>query len=447
MLHSGAARPVVPLSPLRRRVVTAGLLLGMLLGALEATVVSTAMPTVIARLGGLEHYSWVFSAYLLASTASVPVWGRLSDLRGRRRLYLIGIAIFLLGSALAGAAQSMIQLVAARAVQGLGAGAILPLAMTIVGEIYTLEERARMQAVFSGVWGVASILGPLAGGYITDALSWRWIFLLNIPFGLPAALLVVQALPESVPSRDQRVDWTGAVLLTLTIAAVLAGLSAGTGARWPWLAGAAVGLAALGASERRTAHPILPFALLARRVVAVSNLVVFLVGMAMFGAIAFVPLFVQGGLGRTATEAGRVLTPLFLGWVTASIVGARLMLRVGYRLTSMGGVLILALAFVALAVVPHDDWPLLLGVMAGLGTGMGFTMIALLLAVQRAVPRAELGLATSLNQFARSIGGAVGVAAMGAIVAAGVDAHAAGWGAHGTRAALALDPATREALV
>src|SRR5262245_2861630 len=185
-----------PISRPRRRAITAGLLLGMSLGALEATVVGTAMPTVIATLGGLAHYSWVFSAYLLTSTASVPIWGRLSDLYGRRPLYLWGIGVFIVGSALSGAAGSMTQLIVFRTIQGLGAGAVIPLSMTIVGELYELRERARAQSLFSGVWGVSSILGPLVGGYVTDALSWRWVFYLNLPFALLASAVIFLAYPS-----------------------------------------------------------------------------------------------------------------------------------------------------------------------------------------------------------------------------------------------------------
>src|SRR6185295_11251928 len=197
----------------RRRAITAGLLLGMSLGALEATVVSTAMPTVIAQLGGLAHYSWVFAAYLLTSTASVPIWGRLSDLYGRRRMYLAGICVFLVGSALSGASTSMVQLIAARALQGVGAGAIIPLSMTIIGELYTIAERARTQALFSGVWGVASVAGPLVGGYVTDAISWRWVFYLNLPFGLLALVVIALAYPKRQHTGTVMVDWLGAALM------------------------------------------------------------------------------------------------------------------------------------------------------------------------------------------------------------------------------------------
>ncbi|HSL23936.1 MAG TPA: MDR family MFS transporter, partial [Vicinamibacterales bacterium] len=441
-------RPALPLTPARRRIVTIGLLLGVTLGALEATVVATAMPTVIARLGGLAHYSWVFSAYLLTSTASVPVWGRLSDLRGRRTLYLIGVGIFLLGSALAGTSRSMPQLVLFRALQGLGAGCIVPLGVTIIGEIYTIRERVRMQAVFSGMWGVASIVGPLVGGYITDALSWRWIFFINVPFGLIGASMVGRALPGGAPLHGQPVDWRGAILLTSAVTVLLIGVSDVIGARWPWFVASAIFGLGLVLSYRRTEHPILPLSLLAHRLVGLANLIVFLVGVAMFGAVAFVPLFIQGTMGTTATQAGQALTPLFLGWVSTSVIGVRLMLRIGYRITAQAGVAIVASAFVGLAFLARDPhWTALLGVMAWLGAGMGLSMMSLLLHVQRSVTRAELGLATSLNQFARSIGGAVGVAVMGAILAAGMAAAGGFQAAEGLQAGrMSLDAGSRAAL-
>src|SRR5688500_10684761 len=301
-----------PIGVARRRAITAGLLLGMSLGALEATVVGTAMPTVISTLGGLAHYSWVFAAYLLTSTASVPIWGRLSDLYGRRRLYLAGILTFLVGSALSGAATTMAQLIVFRAIQGLGAGAVIPLSMTIVGELYALEERARTQALFSGVWGVASIAGPLVGGYITDTISWRWVFLLNLPFGFLAMFVIALAYPKSTRTTTARVDWAGAALLFSGVTALLIALGDVTDAVAPWLAAAAVLLVVFVLVEGRTADPILPLNLFRQPVVSRSLVVVFMTGMAMFGAIAFVPLFVQGAKGGTATEAGQVLTPLFL---------------------------------------------------------------------------------------------------------------------------------------
>lgn len=409
----------------RRRWITAGLLLGMSLGALEATVVSTAMPTVIATLGGLAHYSWVFSAYLLTSTASVPIWGRLSDLYGRRRLYLAGVLVFIVGSALSGAAGSMTQLILFRAIQGLGAGAIIPLGMTIVGELYSLDERARAQALFSGVWGVASIAGPLVGGYITDALSWPWVFYLNLPFGVLAMGVIAAAYPAAPPTTQARIDWPGAALLFGGVTALLVALSDAAPMPWAWMAAALGLLAAFVLVERRAAQPILPLDLFDNLVVSRSLAVAFLVGTAMFGAIAFVPLFVQAVLGGSATEAGTTLTPLFLGWVLSSIAGARLSVRTGYRRVTTAGVALIAVGFAMLVLMEVDSGRTMLLLSAlVLGCGMGLSMLSLLLAIQHGVERPRLGLATSLNQFSRSIGAAVGVAIMGAMLArsmAGLD--------------------------
>ena len=434
-----------PISLRRRRAITAGLLLGMGLGAMEATVVSTSMPTVIATLGGLAHYSWVFSAYLLTSTASVPIWGRFSDLYGRRRMYLTGVAIFLVGSMLSGAATSMTSLIVARAIQGLGTGAIIPLSMTIVGELYTLAERARTQALFSGVWGLASIAGPLAGGYITDTLSWRWVFYLNLPFGLLAGTVILLAYPPTRRLQAVRVDWLGAALLFGSISTLLIALGADAGRlAWAFAAAAVALLAGFVTVERHVPDPILPLDLLRSPLIARTFTVVFLVGVALFGAITFIPLFVQGVMGATATEAGRVLTPLFLGWVVMSIASARLTVKLGYRPLAVTGSLLLTVGFVGLAMVGADSprsAVMVLGLL--IGSGMGLSMLSLLLAVQHGVPRPHLGLATSLNSFSRSVGAAVGIAAMGALMTreltgvtlpGGADAFAA-TGAMLTRAA------------
>jgi EmrB/QacA subfamily drug resistance transporter len=389
----------------------------MSLGALEATVVGTAMPTVIATLGGLAHYSWVFSAYLLTSTATVPIWGRLSDLYGRRGIYLLGIAIFLAGSVLAGVANSMTLLIAARAIQGLGTGAIIPLSMTIVGELYTLAERPRVQALFSGVWGLASIAGPLVGGYVTDALSWRWVFYLNLPFGLLAVLVIALAYPPSRETKDVRVDWLGAGVLFAGISALLIALGGETGAGAIWLVASIVLLGLFVLAERRAAEPILPIDLLKAPVMSRTLAVVFLVGFALFGAIAFIPLFVQTVQGGTATQAGQVLTPLFLGWVIMSIVSARATVLLGYRRVSITGSVLMTIGFIGLTRLTVDSEPPELFLWCTVvGAGMGMQMLSLLLAVQHGVGRSRLGIATSLNQFSRSIGAAVGVAAMGALM-------------------------------
>jgi len=394
----------------------------MSLGALEATVVSTAMPTVISTLGGLAHYSWVFSAYLLTSTACVPIWGRLSDQYGRRRMYLTGVAIFLLGSLLSGASTTMLQLILSRCVQGLGAGCIIPLSMTIVGELYTLAERPRTQAVFSGVWGVASIAGPLVGGYITDYLNWRWVFFLNLPFGMLAAAVIASAYPASRRASAVQVDWLGAALMFSGISTLLIALGDETpGGAWVWAVSTVVLLAAFVVVERRAPEPILPLDLFGTPVIARSLAVVFLVGVALFGAIAFIPLFVQAVRGGTATQAGQAITPLFLGWVVMSIVGARATVLFGYRTVSITGSILMTIGFVGLTLVRSDSprW-ILLSSCTIIGAGMGTQMLSLLLAVQHGVDRSRLGIATALNQFSRSIGAAIGVAAMGAVLARGL---------------------------
>jgi EmrB/QacA subfamily drug resistance transporter len=375
------------------------------------------MPTVIGTLGGLAHYSWVFSAYLLTSTATVPIWGRLSDLYGRRPIYLLGVACFLVGSVAAGAADSMPMLIGARAVQGLGTGAIIPLSMTIVGELYALSERARAQALFSGVWGLASIAGPLVGGYITDSLSWRWVFYINIPFGLLAFLVIALAYPPMRVLREVRVDWVGAALLFAGISTLLIAIGGETGALAPWLAVSLLLLGLFVLVERRVPEPIMPLDLLRAPVISRTLVVVFLVGFALFGAIAFIPLYVQTVIGGTATEAGQVLTPLFLGWVTMSIVGARATVWIGYRSVSIAGSALMTIGFVGLTLLTEQSSRAVLFTWCGVvGAGMGMQMLSLLLAVQHGVTRSLLGVATSLSQFSRSVGAAVGVAVMGALL-------------------------------
>jgi MFS family permease len=292
--------------------------------------------------------------------------------------------------------------------------------MTIVGELYTLTERPRTQALFSGVWGTASVLGPLVGGYITDALSWRWVFYINVPFGLLCVGVIAMAYPASRGSSPVKVDWLGAGLLFGCVSALLIALGAETGVV-AWLVGAVVLLAAFVVVERGQAEPILPLDLFFHPLISRTLAVVFLVGIALFGAIAFVPLFVQGVMGGTATQAGQVLTPLFLGWVTMSVVGAKITVRIGYRNVAIAGSVLMTLGFIGLTWLDAQSGRvLLLGSCLVLGAGMGCQMLSLLLAVQHGVERSRLGIATSLNQFARSIGAAIGVAAMGAIMSRGL---------------------------
>jgi len=415
----------------RRALVTLGVLGGSFLAAMEATIVATAMPTIVGQFGGLAHYSWVFSGYMLTSTVTTPVWGRLADVYGRRRPYLVALGLFVLVSLLCGVASSMTQLIAFRTLQGVGAGGLLPIGMVIIGDMFTLEERARAQALFAGVWGISSIAGPLVGAVLTESASWRWIFFINLPFGLVPAFLVGRFLVDTLVEGRGDVDYVGAGVLMSAVTALLLALNQ-TGVPDATLSVIAVRglyLAAVGLGilfvvlERRTAHPILPLSLLGDRMVATTTFSGALLGIAIFGALAFVPLYVQSALGRSAREAGSVLTPLLLGWVGMSIVTGRMLPRVGFRPFILGGLTCVTLGFAGLATVrpggPLWQMHVNLGLM---GIGMGMTMLSLLLAVQGTVAREQLGVATSLGQFTRSIGGAIGVAVMGAVVAAAIPA-------------------------
>ena len=413
-----------PVRGARRAAATAGVLGGTFLAAVEMTVVAAAMPTVADQLGGLAWYSWVFSAYLLASTVSIPLWGKLSDLYGRRRFYLWCIGIFLLGSALSGAARSMPELILFRTLQGFGAGGLMPLGMSIIADHYTLEERGRTQGLLSAVWGVASVAGPLVGGYITALLSWRWVFYLNIPFGVLAAAAVAAALRDPPPGVRRPVDYAGAgLLMTSVTLLMLAAGQIGAPGRGAWAGLAGASAAGFGwwlvRVERRAPEPVVPFDLLADRMVASIAGVGLLVGAAMFSAISYVPLLVQEGLGGGAVEAGRALTPLVLGWVAVSVIAGRLAHRIGYRPMVLGGLSAVTVGFVGLTAVGTDTpgW-VLRADLALIGMGMGTAMLSLVLAMQTVVARRHLGVATSFGQFTRSIGGAVGVALFGAVIAA-----------------------------
>ena len=408
----------------RKRRALYGVMLSVFLAAMESTVVATAMPRVVESLGGVNIYSWVFSGFLLTSTVTMPLWGRLSDLFGRRPVYLTGLTVFLLGSALSGLAQNMAQLIVFRMLQGLGAGSLMTLGMTIIGELFGLEQRARMQGYVSGMWGVASLLGPLLGGLLTDLGSWRWVFYVNLPFGAVAIVLLAGALGDVVERRRHAFDWLGVALFTVGISALLFGVvEAGRVGVWTGrdvvgpLAVAVVCLAAFVPVERRAQEPIVPFRLFRHRTVLAAGVNGFLSGMAMFGAISFVPLYLQHVTGMSATASGFVLIPFTLGWVAMSVFSARLVLRVGYRTPVVAGMTCLTIAFVLLARWGTGLTQLLAmrDALVG-GIGMGLTFVPMLLAAQSAVARTDLGAATSLTQFLRTIGGAVGLSVMGAVM-------------------------------
>lgn len=396
----------------------ASLMLGMALAALDSTIVGTAMPTIVSTLGGVALYSWVVSAYLLTSTTTVPLYGRLADLYGRKPVFLFGIAVFLVGSALCGWAASMEQLIAFRAIQGLGAGAVQPMAMTIIGDAFGVEKRAKMQGFFAAVWGTSSVVGPALGGVIVTYLSWGWIFYVNVPVGLAALVMLWVNYQEKVEKRESTIDWLGAILLTAGITVLLISLQdfGQGGNALPYLVVSLLTLAAFAFSQTRTPQPIVPLDLFRRPVIGVSYLATFVSGGAQFGVSSYVPLFVQGAMGGSALSVGAVLAPMTIGWPLGSIFASRIIMRVGYKRLLVSGMTAVVLGSVGLLLLrPDSSQGAVMATVALIGVGFGLTSSPLIIAIQNAVAWNQRGIATSLNQFARTIGGSCGVALMGAI--------------------------------
>ena len=415
------------MSQRRLSLIILGILLSLFLASMEGTVVATAMPTIVGQLGGLSIYSWVFSVYLLASTTTVPIYGKLSDLYGRKRTYIFSMTLFLIGSILCGRAETMEQLILFRGIQGLGAGGVLPLAFTIVGQLFSLEQRARLQGLFSGVWGVSSVIGPLIGGFLVDQASWHWVFLINLFPGVLALGLVwlVWKEPFRKPAQKVAVDYLGAALLTLGALSFLLGLNQlGTDFAGVLLAAAALFFAGLVWVERRVADPILPFHLFRDRLFTVAVVHGLLSGWAMFGSLNYIPLFVQAVLATSATQAGITLTPMSLSWTLASIFGGRLLLRTGYRTVALAGMVMLVAGTFMMSTINSASSQLLIMVFTGLmGIGMGLSVPAFLIAVQSTVRKEDLGAATSTIQFGRNIGGTLGVSVLGVFLSARLSDH------------------------
>lgn len=417
-----------PVSRNRTLLITAGIMLSLFLASMESTVVSTAAPTIVSQLGGIDHYSWIFSAFMLTSTVTVPVFGKLSDLYGRRSIFAAAMAIFLLGSILCGMARSMEQLIFFRAIQGLGAGGVAPLAFIIIGDIYSLEQRAKMQGFFSGVWGVSSVVGPLLGGFIVDRMTWDWIFYINIVPCIVALAIVWIGL-DKIEAQKQRnvptVDYLGAILLMGSVTLLLLGLMDLQSIQgWSLIFLTILLFIWLYRVERRAKDPILPLQLFKQRLFAVGCVHGILAGWAMFGSVSFVPLFVQGVLGTSATEAGAAIMPLMLGWVFASIIGSRLLLRINYRLLASLGMILLVIGTGMMAFAGAGATRLMiLFALTLMGVGMGLSVPAFLIAIQTTVERKLLGTATSTIQFSRSIGGTLGVSIMGLALSLGLSAQ------------------------
>jgi EmrB/QacA subfamily drug resistance transporter len=401
----------------RRPLAVAAILLSMFMAALEATVVATAMPTVVGDLGGIELYGWVGSVYMVASTITMPIYGKLSDLYGRKPIMFLGIGVFLAGSMASGLAGTMTQLIAFRALQGIGAGGVQPIALTIVGDLFTVQERGKIQGLFGAVWGVAGMAGPLVGGLIVHALSWRWVFYINLPFGLLSAGLLAAFFHEDIAKKNPSIDFLGAGLLSSAILSLLLAVSGVQPLMMVPLT--VVSLAGFVWAERRAKEPILPLDLLARPVIAHANLAGGLMGSLMMATVMYVPLFVQAVLGGTPTEAGSAVAPMLVGWPIASAISGRLLTRVGMRpLVRTGAAIACASAWVMVAALrPFAPLFAVRIAMFALGVGMGTANTVLIIAVQQAVSWKHRGVATASTMFFRTIGGALAVGILGAILA------------------------------
>jgi MFS family permease len=422
--------PLAPrFEPSKRRAVLLALSLVTMLASFEATVVSTAMPTIIGELEGLPLYSWVFAVYLLTTTVSMPLYGRLADLHGRRLILLIAIVLFLAGAAACAFAGSMPQLILARGLQGLGAGGLLPTSLTVTADLYSVRERARVQGLFSTLWGTASLLGPLLGAGMTVAFGWRSIFSINLPLGVLAFALVASNLKESRAARRDPFDLPGAVCLGLGVTCLLFSVLHGTGgaalSRWARLALAGAGAGALAAFARiqsSRAHPLVPLSLFTRAETAAPYLCGALLGTTIFGVDTFVPLFVQGARGGTAAAAGAVVTPVMLFWALSSSVTARLVVPLGFRTTARVGALLIVAGFAGLLACARFDAPVpwISAACAVVGCGLGFMGLSQVLAIQHATTEDVRGVATSLVPFFRTVGGSLGVGALGALLSFGL---------------------------
>ncbi|HST97481.1 MAG TPA: MDR family MFS transporter [Geodermatophilus sp.] len=404
--------------------VLVGIMLSTALVAIDATVIATAVPSIVASLGGFAEFPWLFSVYLLAQAVTVPVYGKLADVFGRKPVMLVGIGLFLLGSILCGVAGSMGALIAFRAVQGLGAGAVQPMSMTIVGDLYSLRERAKVQGYIASVWAVSSVVGPTLGGVFSQYLSWRWIFFVNIPLCLVAAAAIALRFHEQVDRRRPRIDYAGAATLTVALTLLVLGLLEG-GQAWAWGSPQGIAVLVTGAVllglfvgiERRAADPVVPLRLLRNRLLVATNLASACVGAVLLGLTSYVPTFAQDVLGTGPLVAGFALAALTLGWPISASLSGRVYLRIGIRSTALVGAAIVVLGSALLLLLDGSSSVLQVGATAFvIGLGMGFTAAPTLIAAQSAVQWHERGVVTGLNMFFRSAGSAVGVAVFGAVV-------------------------------
>nr|WP_276308546.1 MDR family MFS transporter [Thermoflavimicrobium daqui] len=408
----------------KRGVLIVGLLVAMLFAALDGTIVGTAIPRIVGELGGLSLMTWLTTAYMLTSTTVVPIAGKLADLLGRKVVYVSGLMIFIASSALCGAAQSMEALIWFRALQGIGGGIMMPLALIVIGDIFTGKERAKWQGIFGAIFGLASVIGPQVGGWIVDAINWRWVFYVNLPVGILATILIFIGLNGKKTTGPVKVDMGGIITMVIGVVSLLLALSFG-GKDYDWDSWQIIGLFSLSVLflilffiiESKVDEPILPPYLFKNRTFSLINAIGFLMTLGMFGAITFIPFYMQGVLGVSASDSGTVMTPMMISMILTSILGGQLVYKVGIRSLMITGMAITTLAFGLLTTLDLDSSKFLaMGYLVVMGIGMGFVMPNLTLALQESFSKEELGVVTSSSQFFRNMGGTFGVAILGTVL-------------------------------
>ncbi len=414
-----------PIAGIKHRgILISGLLIAMLFGALDQTIVGTAMPRIVGDLGGLSYMTWLTTAYMLTSTTVVPIAGKLADLLGRKVVYVTGILIFMIGSALSGMSGSMGQLILFRGFQGIGGGVMMPMAMIIIGDMFTGKERAKWQGIFGAIFGLSSVIGPQIGGWIVDASSWRWVFYINLPVAAIAVVLISLGLHRHERKATVKFDIAGIVTMIIGVVSILLALTFG-GKNEPWLswqilslfALSIVSLVSFGVIENRASEPILPLHLFKNKVFSLINGIGFLMSVGMFGSIMFVPLFLQGILGVSPAASGTAMTPMMITMIVGSILGGRLVMKLGVKLQLALGMIIMAVSFLLLSMLTlHSTAWTVSGEMIILGLGMGLVMPILTTALQESFPKRDLGVVTSSSQFFRSIGGTFGMTILGAVL-------------------------------
>jgi MFS family permease len=447
-------RALDPAQRIERRYITAALMLVMVLASMEQTVTATAMPTIIGDLNGLEHYSWVSSIYLLACTVSMPLYGRLADALGRKRVILVAIGLFLASSVLAASAHSMTQLIIYRGLQGLGAGGIMPVVLTIIGDIFSLQERASIQGFFSAIWGTASLAGPALGALLVNKLGWRSVFFVNLPFGVLGLAVLIWKYTDREKPHSTDLDLPGVAALSVACLATLALVSGVGPGGWPlWLSLVLLVVAVICTvgfirHERRAANPIMPPALMAHRLIGPSVLGSMLFGVAFLSLDTFVPLYMQGGRGGGATAAASVVTPVMLTWALSAFVAGQFLTRLGFRTTALVGSSLIVVGFAGLlvsSVLNAAPW-VITAILALTGFGFGPTSMSFLLAAQEAVTWQQRGIITSTITFSRTMGGAIGIGLLGALFTTLTKPEMELLRSHGVTPEQVLNPASHQGL-